>query len=158
MKAKIRKAQEDDIGQMAVLLCELFSLESDFTPDPNKHRQGLLQRLVQTDSWLILVAETEGQVVGMCSMHMLTSTSEGSQVGMIEDVVVTATHWGQGVGRRLLEAVEAFACKLGLCRLQLLTDSGNQSALDFYSHLGWRKTHMICLRKTRDAMVASLPL
>ncbi len=52
-----------------------------------------------------------------------------------------------GVGRALLQALEAWAHARGIQRLQLLYDTSNEPALRFYQHLGWQATRLACLRK-----------
>jgi GNAT superfamily N-acetyltransferase len=156
----IRSAESSDIEAMVQLLCELFTIESDFAPEPARHRRGLRSLLKQPSTWRLLVAEYDGQVIGMGSLHILTSTAEGDSVGIIEDVIVKAGFRKQGIGRYLLEAVETMAWNLGLNRLQLLTDSGNSSAISFYKHMGWRSTQLVCLRRKRGPQVitGSIPL
>jgi GNAT superfamily N-acetyltransferase len=160
MGMTIRPAEYSDIETMAELLCELFTIESDFAPEPTRHRRGLRSLLKQPSNWRILVAEDNGQVVGMCSLHILTSTAEGEPVGIIEDVIVKTGFRKRGIGRFLVEAVETMAWNLGLNRLQLLTDSGNSSAIFFYKHLGWRSTQLICLRRRRgsNGVAGSIPI
>ncbi|NTW67765.1 MAG: GNAT family N-acetyltransferase, partial [Nitrospirae bacterium] len=96
---------------------------------------------------LVLVAESNGEVVGMVTVQTLISTAEGGRVGLVEDLVVDGRFRSQGTGRRLLEEVIAWAGKAGLTRIQLLADQANASALRFSHHAGWSRTGMICIRK-----------
>jgi GNAT superfamily N-acetyltransferase len=65
----------------------------------------------------------------------------------VEDLVVAEEERGRGIGRRLLDAIEAWARAEGAARLQLLADRENAPALAFYARLGWRSTRLIGLRR-----------
>ena len=133
---------------MVDLLGELFSIEADFTIDKARQRRGLKLML---DGCLkhrcIKVAETEGQVIGMCTAQTLISTAEGGIVALVEDVVVDRRFRGRGIGRKLMESIEDWARGRGATSMQLLADRANFSALDFYDKIGWRPTQLICLRR-----------
>lgn len=142
----IRLAREADIGAMVALLAELFAVESDFHFDAGKQRQGLVL-LLQHELAEALVAESDGRVVGMCTMQRLLSTAEGGWAGHIEDVVVASGFRGQGIGSQLLAAMERRAAVWGITRLQLLADRNNTAALDFYASRGWLPTELVALRR-----------
>lgn len=148
MTAVIRDARLEDIPALVDLLQLLFSIEADFAFEPAHHRRGLAAMLEGCGKHrCIKVAETEGNVVGMCTAQTLISTAEGGVVALVEDVVVQPTWQGQGIGRQLLASVEAWALAHGATRLQLLADHSNTDALKFYERTGWAKTRMICLRR-----------
>jgi GNAT superfamily N-acetyltransferase len=86
----------------------------------------------------------------MCSAQALISTAEGGWVALVEDMVVSTPYRGTGVGRRLMTAIEEWAKKRGMSRLQLLADRTNFAALDFYDKMGWCPTQLICLRRKWD--------
>ena len=144
----IRPASTDDIPRMCELLAELFSLESDFTPDKEKQTRGL-GMLVSNLSGMshILVAVREGTVIAMATIQTLISTAEGGRVGLVEDVIVDKEFRGQGVGTWLLEGITSWSREQGLRRLQLLADAANMPALDFYKNRRWNTTRLISLRK-----------
>ncbi|MFZ2634634.1 MAG: GNAT family N-acetyltransferase [Desulfosalsimonadaceae bacterium] len=130
------------------LLGELFAIEADFFFDVDKHRQGLTLLLDGCRKHKCLkVAEHNREIIGMCSGQTLISTAEGGVVAMVEDLVVKTGWRGKGVGRMLLESMEAWSNSCGLKRLQLLADSENDPALEFYQKNGWKVTQLICLRK-----------
>lgn len=127
----------------------LFAIEADFTPEPERQRQGLMRFLDGCGKHrCMLVAEMENAVVGMASLQTLVSTAEGGWVGLVEDVVVHEAFRGRGIGRQLISALADWAVTHGLTRLQLLADRDNRAGLDFYRNIGWQDTRLICLRKT----------
>ena len=99
------------------------------------------------DRCCVLVAEVNGQAVGMCSGQMTISTAEGGPALLVEDMVVLGEYRGQGIGQRLMAKVAEWGKTKGVSRLQLLADRNNTPALEFYNHLGWQTTELICLRK-----------
>jgi predicted N-acetyltransferase YhbS len=148
MDVKIRNAQPDDLGAMTALLKDLFSIEADFAVDEQRQRRGLALMLDGCRKHrCVKVAEMEGQVVGMVTAQMLVSTAEGGMVALIEDMVVDSRWRGFGIGRSLMQSIEAWAHEHGVSRLQLLADRTNFPALDFYDKIGWIPTRLICLRR-----------
>lgn len=143
----IRSAARSDLDALVSLLGVLFSIEADFRPDPERQRRGLLRALTDPDRAGVLVAERAGAVIGMVTAQLVVSTAEGGASAWIEDMVVAAPERGRGVGRRLLEAIEAWATARGASRLQLLADRDNAPALAFYARLGWSPTRLVCLRR-----------
>jgi GNAT superfamily N-acetyltransferase len=141
----IRQAIPGDVPVLAGLLHQLFSIEQDFHPDPEKQRRGLALLLASSQA-RVFVAEHEGQVVGMLTLQILVSTAQGGPVGLVEDVVVDAAHRGQGIGGAMLEHLRQWSLRRGLSRLQLLADRDNERALAFYRKQGWTTTELIGLR------------
>jgi GNAT superfamily N-acetyltransferase len=148
MDFSIRMANSEDIPGMCDLLCELFSIESDFRPDREKQARGLELLLNDTSgSSIVLVAERRCEIVGMCSVQMLISTSEGGPVGLLEDLIVRKDHRGNGIGTRLLSEIFKWCVTKNISRLQLLRDADNVEALRFYGAHGWTDTNLVCMRK-----------
>jgi len=56
----------------------------------------------------------------------------------LHDVAVRPDHRGRGVGRGLLQAVEARARALGCCKLTLEVLTGNGPALQAYTRFGFK--------------------
>jgi ribosomal protein S18 acetylase RimI-like enzyme len=142
----IRTARLDDIESLTSLLLELFQIEQDFTPDPERQRAGLKQLLNETDA-AVLVAENRERILGMCTVQKVISTAEGGPTGLLEDMVVNWRFRRMGIGRALLKAAEEWATQRGLVRLQLLSEVVNDAAQSFYFKSGWRSTGLVCRRK-----------
>ena len=143
----IRAAEGRDLAVLVDLLEALFSIEADFRPDPDRQRRGLARLLAEPARAGVLVAERGGAVIGMVTAQLVVSTAEGGASAWVEDMVVAEAERGRGIGRRLLEAIEAWAAARGASRLQLLADRENAPALAFYARLGWGPTRLVCLRR-----------
>ena len=146
-KIRIRQARGGDLTGLVFLLELLFSIEKDFNFDADKQQQGLILLLRQPLA-KVLVAERAGRIIGMCTAQLLISTAEGGLSALVEDVVLLPAWQRQGTGRRLMEAISAWAAEQGAGRIQLLVDRNNSLALGFYNQIGYRSTELICLRKT----------
>ena len=148
MDVLIRPAKPSDIPRMCGLLSELFSIESDFSPDSQKQATGLSLLLGDASGTLIvLVAEKGEEIVGMCSVQTLISTAQGGPVGLLEDLIVRKGHRGKGIGTRLLSEIYRWCDAKNISRLQLLRDVDNEHALRFYAGNGWADTNLVCMRK-----------
>lgn len=133
------------MDSLVSLLATLFSIEQDFVIDEPRQRRGLAMML-KNERCCVLVAESKGQVIGMCSGQPVISTAEGGLSLLVEDVVIDKQWRRQGVGRLLMEEMIIWAVNNDISRLQLLADRNNTPALDFYRRLGWQTTELICLR------------
>ena len=147
MGVEISQAEHRDLDQLADLLAELFTLESDFRPDREKQLRGLRLILDNPALGRLFVLRDQGRVAGMANALITVSTAEGCRVAVLEDVIVRNEYRGKGLGRRLVEHVLAWAKTLGMTRVTLLADRDNEAALDFYRKLGFEPSHMVVLRK-----------
>jgi len=147
MEIEIAQAEHGDLDQLADLLAELFTLESDFRPDREKQLRGLRLILDNPALGRLFVLRDQGRVAGMANALITVSTAEGCRVAVLEDVIVRNEYRGKGLGRRLVEHVLAWAKTLGMTRVTLLADRDNEAALDFYRKLGFEPSHMVVLRK-----------
>jgi GNAT superfamily N-acetyltransferase len=145
----LRQARAEDAASLVALLAQLFAIEADFAIDPEVQARGLAVLRDRPDA-VILVAEAEGRVVGMCTVQLTASTARGGLSAGIEDVVVDQAWRGRGIGRALLAAAEAWARGRGAVRCALLADETNLPALDFYDRLGFTRTRLVWLAKPLD--------
>jgi acetyltransferase len=96
------------------------------------HREALAE-----DGRVVLVAERDGEVVGMA--HLVPSgAANAPHRAEVQRVAVAAVARGSGVGRRLLEAVEEAALARSLALLWLTTHDGTE-ACAFYEAVGYTK-------------------
>jgi ribosomal protein S18 acetylase RimI-like enzyme len=146
IQVNIRPAVFSDTEALTSFLEILFSIEEDFFFNKTLQRRGL-ELMLTNDRCCVLVADVNGQAVGMCSGQLTISTAEGGPALLVEDMVVLGEYRGQGIGQRLMAKVAEWGKTKGVSRLQLLADRNNTPALEFYKRLGWQTTELICLRK-----------
>ncbi len=152
VKIAVRPARITDLPALVELLCQLFSIETDFEVRPDRHARGLrlLLGAVRRGRAYVAVAKKQEDVVGMATVQIVVSTAEGARSGWIEDVVVRKDLRGAGIGTLLMADIAQWARANNLARLQLLADRRNRPALTFYDRLAFQTTNMICLRLATD--------
>lgn len=129
----IRPATADDLPAVHSLVGELADFEQAadaFTATLDTYRRDFAAGLFE-----ILVADYDGQVVGMAFYYLTYSTWKGRML-YLEDFVVREPFRRHGIGQRLFDAFLARARGLG-CRLakwQVL--DWNRGAIDFYQRNG----------------------
>lgn len=79
----------------------------------------------------IFIAEQDGRAVGCCAILPMEDGVE------VCKMTVTPAARGQGLARRLLEACEATARRMGVGRLYLETNSGLTAAVSLYERFGF---------------------
>lgn len=147
MDLTIRRADQDDIEMMTQLLKVLFSIEEDFIFNDEKQRRGLEIMLEDRENRCVFIAEHNSQIVGMISGQVLISTAEGGISVLVEDLIVKEVYRKRSIGKELLFKIEEWAALKKAKRLQLLSENDNFPALNFYRHLNWNDTGLICLNK-----------
>jgi GNAT superfamily N-acetyltransferase len=147
MDFEIDFAAAADLPQLADLLAELFTLESDFKPDRENQLRGLRLILDNPALGRLFVLRDGERVLGMANALITVSTAEGARVLLLEDVIVRAEQRGNGLGKKLVRHVLDWASAQGITRATLLADRENKAALDFYRKLGFADSHMRVMRK-----------
>jgi ribosomal protein S18 acetylase RimI-like enzyme len=84
---------------------------------------------------ILLVAETNGAIVGTAQLELATRLN-ARQRAEVNKVLVRPDCQRQGIGRRLMEAIEAVACREGRTLLHLDTREGDGSN-ELYRRMGY---------------------
>lgn len=142
---RIEPATLDDLTELTELLYDLFTQETDFTPNRDKQLRGLRLILEQPSRGRIFVIRNERMIVGMINLLITISTAEGGFVLLLEDLVVHKDHRGQGYGSRLLRHALDFAREKKFLRITLLTDEIDH-ARPFYLKHGFIESPMHPMR------------
>ena len=129
--ASIREATRADAARLAAL-SEVLGYP--VTADALAERLG---RLLGRDEELVLVAEVgPGRVVGWlhgAEQELLESGRRCEILGLVVD----DSHRGQGVGRRLVQAAEAWASARGLDQMAVRSNVARAESHPFYERLGY---------------------
>lgn len=146
MDVRIENATLEDLPELADLLDDLFSHESDFVPNREKQLRGLRLILEQPSRGRIFVLRGPSRIFGMINLLITISTAEGGFVLVLEDLIVHRDHRGQGYGTRLLEHAIDFARRKGFLRITLLTEREDARTQRFYQRHGFVESSMIPMR------------
>ncbi|GGA50727.1 hypothetical protein GCM10007416_24900 [Kroppenstedtia guangzhouensis] len=94
----------------------------------------ILSKQLACDRDLVVVAESEGRVVGA-----IVGTME-KDTGFFYCLAVHPEFQGCGVGRQLAELLEKRFYSKGVRRIQVMVDEGTEKLYPFYHHLGYQGT------------------
>ncbi len=104
---------------------------------PDADRAVAFGRLLEPDSKLHgLVAERDGQVVGLVHYIFHDHLWRAEGICYLQDLFTDASTRGQGVGKALIEGVYAKADEAGVPRVYWLTQEFNATARRLYDHVG----------------------
>ena len=145
-KISVRNANDDDLPQLCELLALLFEQEADFKPDAERQARGIQLILKQPEVGQIICAVQGTRVIGMVSILFTLSTAEGGRAAWLEDMIVRPDQRGMGVGENLLKTAIERSNAAGCCRITLLTDATNHSAMRFYERSGFTRSQMTPFR------------
>jgi predicted N-acetyltransferase YhbS len=137
----IREARASDAPAIAPLLGELGYPAASAEVVDRLAQLGNFQRAVA------FVAERNGVVAGVATVHAFPSIHAATLVAWLTTLVVDSQLAGQGIGKQLVRAAEEWAREAGATRLSLTSGVQRTEAHAFYEHLGYKRTGV---RLTRD--------
>ena len=131
---QIRTATPSDMPAVWQLIYELAVYEKApeavvITPEDLLH-DGFEKKLFSC-----IVAELDGEIVGMALYYPRYSTWKGATVHL-EDFIVKQTHRKQGIGKLLFDAFVKAAHALNPGRLEWTVLEWNTPAIKFYNKVG----------------------
>lgn len=107
---------------------------SPLSADALARLPGALATMPHYAGWL---AFDGPEPVGLVNAFEGLSTFKARPLLNIHDIAVTAARRGQGIGRQLLDRVEAHARERGCCKLTLEVLEGNHRAIGLYRGMGF---------------------
>jgi ribosomal protein S18 acetylase RimI-like enzyme len=145
--------------QEAVLaMVDAYSRDAmgDGKPLDQDVRAQLIPALMRHPTTLIFLAFDGDQPVGAAVCFIGFSSFAAKPLINIHDFVVLPTSRSKGIGRQLLEAVEAKARELGCCKLTLEVMDKNHQAVRMYQAAGFERYAL--QEKAGAAIFMSKPL
>ena len=131
----VRKGTKNDVKAVHELIVELAIYERAEQEVSNTVDQLLRDGFGEDPVYELLVAETEGKVVGMALWYTKYSTWKG-KCGYLEDLVVQADLRGRGIGKALFLEVAKACARRGYGRMEWQVLDWNEPAIGFYRSLG----------------------
>lgn len=129
----VREAAAADAPAIARLLAELGY---PWSPDIIGDRL----HAVAAAGNCVLVAEQDGEVVGVLTTSAMLVLHRPAPVGRISAFVVTERCRGQGIGRAMVAAAERQLAARGCGLLEVTSNRRREDAHAFYEHLGYERT------------------
>lgn len=136
MTDPVRKAVPADVSDILRLIRELAAYERE--PDAVEATIDSLTATLfgPTPSAEALVAEVDGEIVGLALYFTNFSTWSGRDGLYLEDLFVAPHARGAGLGKALLQRLARVAVARGCARLEWAVLDWNAPAIDFYRSLG----------------------
>lgn len=131
-EVRVREATVADAEALAPLL-EVLGYPAD--PAVLRGRLASLRRDDPTGR--VLVADLEGRVLGVATLHLTPVLHRPTPVGRITALAVLREAHGTGVGRRLVAEAERYFAEAGLGRVEVTSGRLHEDAYGFYRHLGY---------------------
>jgi len=130
----VREARSVDAQRLTLLLEQLGY------PTSSEAVARRLKRLATSKADHVLVAELDGKLVGLATVHVSLSIEHDRPAAKLSAIVVDETHRRRGVGEALVAAVEAEARARDCCLIFLTTAERRKGAHAFYRRIGFEET------------------
>lgn len=141
----IRPARREDVAAIVAMLADDHlgrARERVEDPLPESYYQAF-ERVTRDQNLTLVVAESEGRVVGCLQLAILPGIStQGGIRGLLEDVRVASDCRSRGIGEQLVQWAVAEAKARGCNLVELLTHQTRTDAQRFYKRLGFAASHV----------------
>lgn len=127
----IRRAEAEDAAALADCIEAAYAHYASRIADLPAVSDGIAAQIRDNLVW---VAVREDQIVGGIVLVIRADH------GVLANVAVDPDARGAGLGKALMDLVEAEARALGLAQLRLSTHVAMPENVRLYEHLGWRET------------------
>lgn len=137
----IRNAEIEDAEQLIEVMKRLDEETTFLLREPDEFNLSLDQEVKyvseqkQSDVNLLLVAESDGKIVGTCGINgsLRKRLRHIANLG----IAIEREYWRMGIGKKLLETGIKWAKNNGISRITLQVDTVNYRALSLYLKLGF---------------------
>jgi GNAT superfamily N-acetyltransferase len=131
----LRHAKAGDLEGLLALYAQLNP--DDPIPDPPR-LAAILQRIVDSEQFAIIVATQADTLVATCYLNVIPNlTRGGASYAVIENVVVDATLRGGGIGQQVVRRALDEAWRRGCYKALLQTGSRDPRVHRFYAACGF---------------------
>ena len=118
---------------------ELYRGYAAFYDVPAPDLDHLWRRITELGEVECLVAEVDGEVVGLAHVRAFARPLEGDWAGFLDDLYVAPAARGRGVGEALLEELRRLARDRGWGVVTWITGADNHVAQRLYDRLAARQ-------------------
>jgi len=133
----IREAKASDLLTIRNLILELIETMGDTVGIDIKLITENFQNILSEANSHIMVAETNGVVVGFVSLTTRKTILHHGLSGLIDEFIVAKSYRGKGVGRQLMSSTIEKSRQLGCCEVEVSTEKTNTKAREFYRQCGF---------------------
>ncbi|MEO5686360.1 MAG: GNAT family N-acetyltransferase [Burkholderiaceae bacterium] len=131
----LRHAGRDDLDA-------LLALNDQLNPGdavaPRAHLAAILERIVTSEHFAIVVATQDDRVVATCYLNVIPNlTRGGASYAVVENVVVESALRGGGLGQQVVRFALDQAWRRGCYKVLLQTGSRDPRVHRFYENCGF---------------------
>ena len=130
----MRPPHAGDLADLASLLGELGY------PTTVAAAEKRLRLFAQHPDVAVFVADREARAVGLATAHLLRVLHADRPMVVLSALVVAERARGEGIGRLLVDAVEAWGARRGAYRVTVASGLVRDGAHAFYERLGYEHT------------------
>jgi ribosomal protein S18 acetylase RimI-like enzyme len=134
MSVVVKRLEPTDFNKFQALILifeEVFEMK-DFRMPSEQYLQALLTK----DSFFVLVALLDEQVVGGLTAYTLQQYYSERPLVYIYDLAVTSRYQRQGIGKMLVDGITAYCKGIGVEEVFVQADQEDQHAIEFYQATG----------------------
>jgi ribosomal protein S18 acetylase RimI-like enzyme len=148
-KIEIRKATRRDVPKIAKLAGELvrqhYGFDAQrflFIENPESGYEWWFGKELDNNKALILCAKLDGKIVGYAYARLEPKDWNAllDAHGALHDILVAEEARGKGIGRKLLQRIQADLRERGAARIVLHTAIKNRAAQKLFASVGFRQT------------------
>ena len=144
MDVILRPAASEDVGEMMVLLKDLYD------HDVGRGFSGILDEYLRHDSHCVLVAVVAGRTVGLLIGSYRLDFDYECRAGLIDAIVVTKELQGRGLGRALIGGFAEWAGNEGCTTLQVIN-----GAREFFEAMGFAERQVTFHQVPMDGLAVA---
>lgn len=127
----IRKAEAGDFEAIYGLVKELAIFENEPDEPSNPLKKFVEEGTAKQPRFQVLVAEEEGNILGIALYYYGYSTWKGSML-YLDDLVVKEAHRKKGIGKRLMDELISIAKEERINQVRWHVLDWNENAINFY--------------------------
>jgi GNAT superfamily N-acetyltransferase len=134
---EVRPAQGDELERVLGMYEWLFE-PPGYTPrwwDPERATRAL-REAIEDARRAVLVADADGELVGICTAYLELNSVRFGQRCWVEDLAVHPERRSEGIGGSLLDVAEEWAREQGATHFELDTGIAREDAQRFYERRG----------------------
>lgn len=129
---EIRRATKHDADAIAALYKELTTL-SPVAVLPER-----IDAIAKDENTHLLVCDDNGDIIASALVCLCQDVMFNNQpFAIIENLIVHHHYQREGVGKSMMDYIEAFCLEQNCSKIMLLTSNENRSARDFYTAMGY---------------------
>jgi PhnO protein len=128
----VRDAQPGDAPHVVRLITDLARADGENSPITERY----VSQYLSASGSRLLVAEVEGQVVGLLSYSVRPNLYHAADSGLIEELIVAEDRRGSGIGSALLAEALRRLESTGCAEVSVSTMPDNDGAQRFYRSHG----------------------